>query len=149
MREMFRSASVFNQNISNWDVSNVENMRGMFREADDFNNPIGNWDVSSVRNMYEMFLQANDFNQNIGSWTTSSVTNIERMFRRARAFNNGEAAGNSNRPLNWFTGGVNSWETQVFWEANSFNQDIGGWDVTQVTDFYKPIFSLLLDLIVL
>ena len=134
MREMFRSATVFNQNISNWDVSNVVNMRQMFREARDFNNPIGNWDVSNVRNMYEMFLQANDFNQNIGTWTTSSVTNIQRMFRRARAFNNGEAPGNSNRPLNWFTGGVNSLE-QVFWEADSFNQDIGGWDVTQVTDF--------------
>ena len=45
-----------------------------------------------------------------------------------------------NRPLNWFTGGVNSLE-QVFWEANSFNQDIGGWDVTQVTDFTNLFFS--------
>ncbi len=134
MREMFRSAHVFNQDIGDWDVSNVEDMKQMFREARDFDKAIGNWDVSNVRNMNEMFLQAFDFNRDIGSWTTSSVTNIKKMFRRATAFNNGEAAGNSNTPLNWYTGGVNSLE-QVFWQASSFNQDIGGWDVTQVTNF--------------
>ena len=30
MNQMFSQAKTFNQNLSGWDVSKVENMRGMF-----------------------------------------------------------------------------------------------------------------------
>ena len=30
MGQMFGNAKTFNQNLSSWDVSKVENMRGMF-----------------------------------------------------------------------------------------------------------------------
>ena len=35
-------ASIFNKDISNWDVSKVENFRGIFYDAD-FNQNIDNW----------------------------------------------------------------------------------------------------------
>ena len=38
----------FNQDISNWDVSNVTNMKQMFYNNYTFNQPIGNWNTSSV-----------------------------------------------------------------------------------------------------
>ena len=48
---MFHGASVFNQDIGNWDVRRVLNMSSMFNSATSFNQDIGNWDVGSVRNM--------------------------------------------------------------------------------------------------
>jgi surface protein len=73
---MFAGASIFNQNISGWNVSNVTNMRSMFAGAPLFNQNIGGWDVSSVTNMLEMFNSAANFNQNIGGWDISNVTNF-------------------------------------------------------------------------
>ena len=46
MQRMFFGAKEFNQDISNWDVSNVTNMSFMFADAISFNQDIGNWDVS-------------------------------------------------------------------------------------------------------
>ena len=45
----------FNDNINNWDVSNVTNMRGMFYKSKSFNQPLNNWNVSNVNNMQSMF----------------------------------------------------------------------------------------------
>ena len=41
----------FNQDIGNWDVSNVTDMNSMFYRAKSFNQDIGNWDVSKVTEM--------------------------------------------------------------------------------------------------
>ena len=43
MKAMFYN-SIFNGDISGWDVSKVTNMIGMFK-ASQFNQPIGDWDV--------------------------------------------------------------------------------------------------------
>ena len=60
------SNSSFNQDISSWDVSNVENMREMFLGSP-FNQDISSWDVSNVKEMEGMFAFS-DFNQDISSW---------------------------------------------------------------------------------
>ena len=41
MNDMFNGATSFNQNIGNWNTSNVQNMFGMFAEATSFNQT--NW----------------------------------------------------------------------------------------------------------
>ena len=40
---MFRSASLFNANLSGWDVSYVDDMKGMFYGASLFNGDISSW----------------------------------------------------------------------------------------------------------
>ena len=69
--------------ISDWDVSNVNNMQGMFYYTQSFNQDIGDWDVSNVTNMEGMFSYAQSFNQDIGDWDVSNVNNIEGMFYQA------------------------------------------------------------------
>jgi surface protein len=56
-------------------------MEGMFYQARDFNQDISNWNTSSVEEMggtgfsdYGMFQEAESFNQNLSSWNVSSVT---------------------------------------------------------------------------
>ena len=45
---MLSEASSFNQNISNWDVSNVSIMSLMFNYAYTFNQDLSSWAVSNV-----------------------------------------------------------------------------------------------------
>ena len=45
----------FNDNINNWNVSNVTNMEGMFYRAKLFNQSLNDWNVSNVENMWRMF----------------------------------------------------------------------------------------------
>ncbi len=70
----------FNQDISNWNTSNITNMSQMFLNSKSFNQPIGVWDVSSVRNMKFMVASALAFNQNCSAWNLStSLTNVDRF----------------------------------------------------------------------
>ena len=46
---------VFNQYISNWDVSNVTNMRDMFYGCKSFNQDLSQWDVSKVKDNKGIF----------------------------------------------------------------------------------------------
>jgi hypothetical protein len=47
---MLSSALSFDQNIGNWNVSNVTNMNSMFSNASSFNQDIGSWDINQVTN---------------------------------------------------------------------------------------------------
>ena len=77
---MFSGAILFDQNIGNWNTSNVVTMEGMFGTATSFNNggspSISGWNVSNVsvvRGMQGMFGFATSFNQDLSNWC---VTNI-------------------------------------------------------------------------
>ena len=84
---MFREAATFNQDLSEWDVRNVTNMRTMFREAATFNQDLSEWDVRNVTNMRTMFREAATFNQDLSEWDVRNVTNMRTMFREAATFN--------------------------------------------------------------
>lgn len=73
---------IYNGDISQWDVSNVRNMRCMF-EFSIFTGNIYNWDVSNVTDMSCMFYDA-DFNGNISRWDVSSVITMNEMFAYSR-----------------------------------------------------------------
>ena len=65
MELMFREAKEFNQDISNWDVSNVTDMALMF-DGTSFNKDISNWDVSNVTDMGWMFSKSDFIKCNFG-----------------------------------------------------------------------------------
>ena len=52
---MFQDCKNFNCDLSNWNVSNVENMGNMFDECINFNSDLSKWDVSNVKYMSCMF----------------------------------------------------------------------------------------------
>ena len=79
MNFMF-NGSQFNQNIGNWDVSNVTNMTYMFYQTYAFNQDIGNWDVSNVTDMTIMFQKAYAFNQDLTQWCVSQFSTMPAGF---------------------------------------------------------------------
>ena len=86
MSSLFKDAKGFNQDISNWDVSNVTDMSSMFSGASSFNQDIGGWNVSNVSYMFSMFSSASSFNQDIGGWNVRNVR-ANNMFMGALSFN--------------------------------------------------------------
>ena len=66
--------------IAIWDTSAVTDMSELFRYATLFNDDISSWDVSSVTTMYRMFFGCNAFNCDVSSWDVSQVTTMEDMF---------------------------------------------------------------------
>ena len=106
----------FNQDITNWDTSNITNMKQMFLNNKSFNQPIGAWDVSSVTNMQFMVSQAVAFNQNCSAWNLStSLTNVDRF-----GFANGMSDDN------WT-------DTLVGWAVSTFKNS-GPYNVSCITN---------------
>jgi surface protein len=136
MASLFETATSFNQPLNSWNTGNVTNMASLFRGATRFNQPLNNWNTGNVTNITFMFDGATAFNQNIGSWNITSVTSFSRMFEGATGFNNG-GSGDIN---NWNTSNVTNM-SRMFNGASSFNQDISGWNVSNVTTFGTGQFN--------
>ena len=74
--------SLFNGDISKWDVSNVETMCGMFWDSK-FNGNISKWDVSNVENMSTMFWNSN-FDSDISNWKINDNCDTTNMFYKCQ-----------------------------------------------------------------
>ena len=128
MSYMLYEAKLFNQDLSNWDVSSVTNMADLFNRAEAFNQDINSWDVSSVTNMSGMFSGTKVFNQELSSWDVSSVTNMNSMFASSKVFNQSLSA--------WDVSSVTDMRG-MFISTVAFNQDLSNWDVSSVTTMFR------------
>ena len=81
MANMFAFATNLStiQNINSWNISNVQNIGFIFGSTK-FNQEIGNWDTSNVTDMSGVFWVNTIFNHNVGNWNTSNVTTVYKMF---------------------------------------------------------------------
>jgi surface protein len=146
----------FNGDISEWDVSNVTNMKNMFRYSE-FNKDISKWNTGNVTHMDFMFSNSK-FNQKINSWNTKKVMSMSFMFsesifnqdiskwdvsnvvRMSYMFNNSK-----------FNGDISQWNVSdvenMSWMFNNsvFNGDISQWNTCNVEDmnfmFRSSIFN--------
>ncbi len=122
---MFYHASAFNGDLSQWNVSNVKDMCGVFNGATSFNGDLSQWNVSNVTNMYCMFEAATSFNGDLSKWDVSNVKDMSWMFYHATSFN-GDLS-------QWNVSSVKDM-SQMFSHASAFNGDLSQWDVSKVTN---------------
>ena len=70
----------FNGDISEWDVSNVENMSVMFFKSS-FNGDISKWDVSNVKDMEDMFINSKFSRcKDLENWNINPDCKTDEMF---------------------------------------------------------------------
>ena len=126
---MFDSASSFNGNLSDWDVSSVTNMSGTFWQSS-FNGDLSDWDVSAATHMPGMFYGTGSFNSDLSAWDVSSVTDMSGMFWQSS-----------------FNGNLSDWDVSsvtnlsgIFADTPSFNGNLSDWDVSSVTNM-RSMFS--------
>lgn len=133
----FRQAYAFNQDINYWDVSKVRDMSWMFLVASAFNKPLNRWNTSNVENMADMFAVTYNFNQDISNWNVSKVNTMRHMFAYTT---------NYNKPLtNWNTSNVRNMD-RMFWESKAFNQPVAHLNISNVTTMVgmfsnNPVFN--------
>jgi hypothetical protein len=85
--------------------------------------------------MNTMFFHQPFFNQNIGGWDVSKVTNFNSFLNTGYnstygLFNNG----GSNSIKNWNTSAATIMSS-MFSQQPNFNQEVGLWDVSKLTNF--------------
>jgi surface protein len=122
----FANCTALNDDIGDWDVSNVSNFNATFNNATSFNQDLGDWDVSSGFSFALMFDGAASFNQDIGSWDVSNGWIMNSMFADATDFN---------QDISSWEMGTNAFFSGMFSGATAFNQDLSNWDVTGGSDF--------------
>ena len=71
---LFEEATIFNDDITGWDVSQITSMNGMFKNCTTFNQEIYTWDVSNCEVFDNMFDGASVFNAFIKIWQTKGGT---------------------------------------------------------------------------
>ncbi len=137
MMHTFSHAYAFNQDINYWDVSKVIRMDGMFLVASAFNKPLNRWNTSNVESMADMFAVTHNFNQDISNWNVSKVNTMRHMFAYTTSYN---------KPLtNWNTSNVRNMDA-MFWESKAFNQPIAHLNISNVTTMVgmfsnNPVFN--------
>ena len=133
MNSAFKNCASFNENVSNWDTSNVTDMSFMFYHCtdQDFNPDVSNWDTSKVTTLQSMFdgCTGNNFNPNFSNWDTSSVTTTEGMFYNCK--------GNSFNPdlVDWDTSNVTNTRYMFAYNSGtSFNPNVSNWNVSNLVN---------------
>jgi surface protein len=146
---MFANCVRWDGDVSYFNTSNITTMYNMLGGQSavfphgsftNMGNPdIGNWDTSKVTSMLIMFGSQYKFNQNIGNWDVSNVTEMNSMFAIQPSpfvlpagigtFNNG----GSDSIKNWNTSKVTVMNG-MFQQQSFFNQPIGSWDMSNVTN---------------
>ena len=154
---MFRDQREFNQNISEWNVTTVNNFAEMFRNCFKYNQPMNTkqsglaflsyraWDTRQGTRFYYMFCNALAFNQPISNWYVNNATGAspsqDGSNRQAGLGAMFYGAWSYNQPMATQTVTVagdtwDAWDTSnvgsmhgMFNYAVSFNQDISSWNV--------------------
>jgi surface protein len=133
-------------------TGNFTNISSMFSQTN-FNQDISDWDVSKVTNVRQLFVFNNAFNQNLSNWNLTSLSDATLMFYCAFAYNNGgvtldwtgkipllnnmngmfTTASSFNQIVRLDTSNVTDMNG-LFYSATIFNQDISDWDFSNVTN---------------
>lgn len=157
---MFSQCPAFNKDISQWDVSKGTYFQSMFAGASLFNKDLSSWDVGSGVYFGEMFARSR-FNHDISGWNVDTasfwprfrddcpLTDANTPFKFGGSAPIPVPEGDPVTQLDLYlmiangkdVTKVNTSEITdfagLFTDNTTFNQNIGGWDVSKGLWFYE------------
>lgn len=135
LSSMFSGCTLFNSDLSKWNVSNITNMSQMFLDCRLFNCDLSKWDVKNVNNMNRMFYNCGTFCSNLSEWNVKNVSNMAYMFYNCIVFRSD----------------LSKWNVQnvttmsgMFCECSSFNSNLSKWNVEKVSDMYSMFYKCII-----
>jgi surface protein len=148
MQAMFAVCTLFNGDISGWNVQNVTNMSGMFTGCENFNGNLLNWNVQNVSNMDYMFgatditdipspgcVRFTGFNPADGTRRIFDITALNAAEDPVPRSMVGMFNGCST-----FNGDISVWDVErvtnmagIFTECTAFRRDVSNWRLNGIT----------------
>ncbi|GMI14982.1 hypothetical protein TrLO_g2595 [Triparma laevis f. longispina] len=146
MSELFKNATVFNEDLGELEVSGVTKMNSMFEGASLFEGTgIGKWNVSVLTGMKHMFKDALSFRgEGIERWDTENVRQMFGVFQEALQFdvekvNHWKIAVKSKFDNENLKAAAKEW-CEDSGKAEAKYAHISGWDTSEVTSM-RYLFS--------
>lgn len=148
MNYMFLQSNLFNQDLGNWNVSNVLDFTNMFSAAPSgvFNNggsaSINNWNINTSGGvlMTNMFNSQTSFNQPLDNWNMTGVTAIDGMFNGCTSFNqdlsNWERADSTLANVTTMAA--------TFQGCSVYNKNMNSWNASGVSNFSEFLANAFL-----
>ena len=119
---LFEDLDPHNIDVSQWDVSNVEDMSALFWGCENFNCDLSEWDVRKVKNMFALFKWCNNFKgTGLENWDVSSVELMNDMFSQCINFNCDISK--------WDVSNVKTM-SYMFYNCKKFDCDLDNWKVS-------------------
>ena len=120
--------------VSEWDVSNVTNMKAMFDGCEKFNGDLSKWNVSKVEDMSLMFRFCREFEgKGLDKWNTDNLKTCFKTFNGCKKFDVNLS--------NWNMENATTTEEMFAWCIIYTGKGIEDWNVSKVEDaewmFYK------------
>ena len=85
MNNMLGACTTFNQDLSQWDVSNLQRANGLFSGCNEFNVDISKWNPASATNWEFLLNDATSFNQDLSGWKfPNGYRHWRNFFRNAK-----------------------------------------------------------------
>ena len=131
MKGMFFQTSFSYLDVSDWDTSNVTDMREMFYYCESLTSlDVSTWDTGNVTDMYRMFdwcVSLNDLD--VSDWDTSNVTDMHEMFDGCSGLSQLDVS-------SWDTSNVTDMYAMFNGCSGLSQLDVSSWDTSNVTDMY-------------
>lgn len=129
------TSSLVNLDVSNWDVSNVEDMSLMFSRTSLETIDVSNWDTSNVNSMWNMFFDASSLRIiDVSKWDTSKVIKLSQAFRGTNSLENLDVS-------NWNTSNVKEMSGVFMMSYLIDTLDLSNWDTRKVDDMQNLFFN--------
>lgn len=150
MTKMFAGCPIFNQDLSNWDTSNIymskttawwtDEFNEVFKNTLTFNNNISTWFISDRFDgslkpsvvCQNMFRNAREFNSNISNWNTSRISFMDNMFYNTYKFNQDLSK--------WDTSSCRSM-SGMFANTYVFNSNLTSWNTLSVQSMASMFYN--------
>ena len=127
-RGLFEGLDPHNIDVSNWNVSEVQDMRRVFFDCHNLVCDVSKWDVSNVESMSNMFYKCYKFDCDLGNWKFPWCKSLFGMFVKCSNF---KGTGLEK----WDVKDVHSF-SHMFSDCVNLDVDLNDWNTDSATEYH-------------